>query len=334
MSGFSQTMDLNFNVIDRSHVSVVFSDPQSDKTMLELQRIPGVLAVEPVRDVSAVLRNGLKTHRGALEGRVFTPRLNRSLDQHLRSMDMREEGVILATSLAHKLDIQAGSMLTVEVREGRRPILQLPVIGTTESLLGSPAYMEIGALNRALREPDRVSGAYLRIDTDQSGAIYRRLRNMPAIVGVSPKDDARASLQKLMDGGVGSMRYLMAAIAFIITFGIVYNSARIAQAERQRDLASLRVLGFSKWEAAFVLLGELGAVTLIALPLGALLGYFLSFGIAAGFSNELYQIPHTYGRADVGTAALAVLGAVLVSGGLVKHDVDKTDLIAALKTRE
>lgn len=334
MSGFDETMDLNFNFVDRSDATIAFVNPTSDKTILELQRMPGVIAVEPVRNVQAVLRNGLKSHRGTVEGRVPDPRLNRALDTNLRAMTMRKEGVILAASLARKLDIEPGQMLTVEVREGRRPVLQIPVIGVTESLLGSPAYMELDALNRALREPGRVSGAFLRIDTARSAELHQRLKNMPAVAGVSLKSDARESFRRLMDSGAGAMRYVMAAIAFIITFGIVYNSARIAQAECERDLASLRVIGFSKWEAAFVLLGELAVVALVALPAGALLGYALAFALAAGFSSDLYQIPVTYGRGDVGIATLAVLAAALLSGWLVKRDIDRTDLIVALKTRD
>ena len=130
------------------------------------------------------------------------------------------------------------------------------------------------------------------------------------------------------------MRYIMAAIAAIITFGVVYNAAGIAYAERARDLASLRVIGFSKGEVAFVLLGELAIVTLVALPVGALLGYYLSFGIAAGFSSDLYQIPAVFTPRSYGAAALAVVVAAVTSGWLVKRDIDRTALISALKTRE
>lgn len=334
MSGFSETIDLTFNVVDRSDATVTFIDAKSDKTLLELQRMPGVIEVEPVRNVSVVLSNGLKTHRGAVEGRVEDPRLNRAMDREQRPVAMRSDGLVLSTTLANKLDIQPGEMVTVDVREGHQPLLQLPVIGVAESLLGSPVYMEIDALNRALREPDRVSGAYLRIDSARASEIYRKLKDMPSVAQVSLKDETRDSLQELMDSGAGAMRYVMAGLAFLITFGVVYNAARIAQAEREHDLASLRVLGFSKGEAAFVLLGELAVVTLVALPIGALLGYALSFGIAVGFSSDLYQIPATFGRADVGSAALAVLTAAFLSGWLVKRDVDKIELVTALKTRE
>lgn len=334
MSGFSKTIDLTFDVVDRSDVAVTFIDAKSDKTILELRRMPGMIEVEPVRNISVVLGNGLKSHRGAVEGRVENPHLNRAMDRKQQPIAMRREGLVLSATLARKLDIQPGEMVTVDVREGRQPLLRLPVIGIAESLLGSPAYMEIEALNRALREPGRASGAYLRIDSAIAGEIYRKLKDMPSVAEVSLKDDTRASLRKLMDSGAGAMRYVMAGLAFIITFGIVYNTARIAQAEREHDLASLRVIGFSRGEAAFVLLGELAVVTLAALPVGALLGYMLSFGIAAGFSSDLYQIPATFGRADVGWAALAVLGASFLSGWLVKRDIDRIELVSALKTRE
>jgi putative ABC transport system permease protein len=194
--------------------------------------------------------------------------------------------------------------------------------------------MDLEALNRALGEPGRVSGAYLAIDPAESDAIHAALKNMTTVAGVSLKSQARDAFLTMMNTGAGAIRYVMGAIAFVITFGIVYNAARIALAERARDLASLRVIGFTRGEAAFVLLGELAVVTLAALPVGALLGYYLSFGIAAGFSTDLYQIPAIFDPVSYGQAMLVVLTAALVSGWLVKRDLDRSDLIEALKTRE
>lgn len=334
LTGFDRVLELSFSVVDRSDMSVSFSQAVSGKTIFELQRIPGVIEVEPVRFVPAILRNGRHSYRGAIYGLEATPTLYRALDDRQQAMQLREEGVILATALAQILHIVPGDYLTVDVREGRQPTLNIPVIGIAQTLLGSPAYMELQSLNRALHEPHRVSGAYLRIDDSASNDIYQRLKKMPVVAGVSIKNDSRKAFQKLMDEGAGAMRYVMVLIAAIITFGIVYNSARIAYAERARDLASLRVMGFSENETAFVLLGELAVVTLIALPVGAVLGYFLSFAISAGFSTDLYQIPTVFTPDSYGTAALAVIAASIVSGWLVKRDISRTDLVSALKTRE
>ncbi|NWH03554.1 ABC transporter permease [Desulfobacter latus] len=334
MTGFSHMIDLTFNVIDRSDVTVTFNEAMSDKTVFELQSLSGVIEVEPVRVVPVVLHHGRNSHRGVINGLVPLPRLNRAVDSRMATIHLGKGGIILAQALADILAARPGDILTVEVREGRRPVLFIPVAGVADTLLGAPAFMQISALNRALGEQNRISAACMRIDSIQSARIYRTLKQMPSVAGVSLKSDARAALQKQMDTGAGAMRYIMAAIAAVITFGIVYNAARIAYAERARDLASLRVIGFTKGEASFVLLGELAAVTLGALPMGAVLGYFLSFGIAKGFSTDLYQIPASFSPESYGTAAIAVMGAAIVSGFLVKRDMDKADLVSVLKTRE
>ncbi|MEM1066134.1 MAG: FtsX-like permease family protein, partial [Pseudomonadota bacterium] len=332
--GFDRTIDLTFTVVDRSDVTVSFTHPVSDKTLFELVRMPGVERAEPVRNVSVVLHNGLESHRGSIIGLPPSPELNRALDDTLAPIDLPAMGVVLSEVLAGILGVAPGDTLTVDVREGRQPLLQIPVAGTAQSLLGSPAYMDLDALNRALREPGRISGAYLTIDAAHADEIYASLQDMPTVAGVSVKAEARDAFLRMLNEGAGAIRYVMGVIAFVITFGIVYNAARIAQAERARDLASLRVIGFSKGEAAFVLLGELAVVTVIALPVGAIFGYYLSFALAEGFSTDLYQIPAVFDPVSYGQATLVVLAAALVSGLVVKRDLDGADLIEALKTRE
>ncbi len=333
-AGFDRSIDQTFSIVDRSDVMVSFTHAVSDKTLFELVRLPGVERAEPVRNVSVVLRNGLESHRGGLIGLPPAPELNRALDDTLAPIELPDRGVVLSDVLAEILDISPGDTLIAEVREGRQPRLEIPVAATAQTLLGSPAYMSLDALNRAMREPGRISGAYLTIDEAEADAIYAALQDMPTVAGLSVKSQARDAFLRMLNEGAGAIRYAMGVIAFVITFGIVYNAARIALAERARDLASLRVIGFTKGEAAFVLLGELAVVTLVALPVGAGLGYYLSFVIAAGFSTELYQIPAVFDPTTYGQAMLVVLGAALVSGWLVKRDLDRSDLIEALKTRD
>ena len=334
MAGFDTTLDLTFSVVDRSDATVSFTHPVSDKAVFELQSLPGVTYVEPFRSVSVIFRNGRHSYRGAINGLVNQPRLYRALDAQGSPMPLNQNGIVIAKPLADILNIKPGELLTVEVREGRQPILMIPVIGVAETLLGSPTYMDMAWLNRYLGEPLRISGAYLSLDSLKSDAVYQSIKEMPAVVGMTLKRDSQAAFATLMDTGAGAMRYIMAMIAGVITFGIVYNAARIAYAERERDLASLRVIGFTKGETAFVLLGELALVTLVALPLGGVLGYYLSMGISKGFSTDIYQIPATFSAESYGAASLSVLIAAIASGWLVKRDIDRVDMVAALKSKE
>jgi len=157
---------------------------------------------------------------------------------------------------------------------------------------------------------------------------------MPVIAGASLKSKSREAFENLMDQSAGSMRYVMSFIAAIITFGIVYNSARIAFAERSRDLASLRVIGFTKGETAFVLLGELAIMVIMAVPIGIAFGLGLNAAIVEGFSTDLYQIPNQIQPEAFGTAGIAVLVSSVFSGWMVKRNMDGLDLVSALKTRE
>ena len=334
MAGFDTTLDLSFNVMNRGDMNVSFTTTQTDKALLELGRLPGVEHVEPSRAVPAVFRNGTYSYRGAIEGRPEFPILSRVIDANETPVSMRREGVILSKPLADILHLSAGDTLTAEIREGRRPVLSLPVIGVAETLMGAPAFMEIGALSRAMNEPGQITGATLTLDEARLDDLIDDLKAMPMIAGIALKSDTRDALVEIMNTGPGSVRYVMLAVAAIITFGIVYNSARIAFAERQRDLASLRVMGFTKAEASFVLLGELAVVTLAALPLGVGLGYGLTYLTVKGFSTDIYQIPVTFSPHSFGMAVSAVLVAAGVSGWLVKRELDRVDLVAALKTRD
>lgn len=333
-AAFQRAMDLTFSVMDRSDVTVSFTSALAPSAVFELARIPGVQQAEPLRDVSVVLRNGTYRYRTAITGLPQGARLARAVGADLNTVQPPRAGILLSTPLAQVLNAAPGTVLSVDVREGRQPVLLLPVVGVSESLLGAPAYMDLDTLTRALGEPGQISGARLAIDPARSDEIYRALKEMPVVAGVSVTSAARIAMEEVMNSGAGSARYVMWAIAFIITFGIVFNAARIAHAERARDLASLRVMGFGRGETGFVLLGELGAVVLIALPMGAVLGQLMAWALAHGFSTEIYQIPVIFSPASHGFAALFVLAAAAVSGVIVGRELDRADPVSALKTRE
>lgn len=332
--GFDTTLELSFTVLDRSDANVVFVHPQTTKTVYELKAIPGIHHVEPVRMVSVIFKNANKSYRGIINGIVKQPYLYRALDSKFQPLSLEQTGIVITQSLAKILDISVGETLTVDVREGRRPLLLIPVIGISETLLGSPTYMDINRLNRYLNETDRISGAYLTIDAAYSASIYAVLKTMPAVAGISLKQDSQAAFTKLMDTGAGAMRYIMALIAAVITFGIVYNSARISFAEKERDLASLRVIGFTKAETAFVLLGELGLITLLALPIGGVFGYYLSIAISKGYSTDIYQVPAHFSPESYAIASIAVIIAALISGFFLQRDIDHLDMVSALKSKQ
>ena len=332
--GFDEAIDQTFNVVDRSDATVSFVQNASMRAIYDLSGMAGVSYAEPVRFVPVVFRNGLRTYKGAVSGLSPEPVLNRALDSDLRPIALPQHGIVLSTPLADILDVAIGDDLILEIREGRRLKVTTQVAGIAESLLGAPAFMDLDALGRQVGDPDKFSVAHISIHDGWETKVYADLRDMPAIAGISLRNEAEVAFQKVMDQGAGSARFVMGIMAFAITFGIVYNVARVAQDESARDLASLRVMGFKHSEASFVLLGELAVVTLLALPLGILLGSGLSHLIAQGFSTDLYQIPVVFAPTAFGIAISVVVFAAGFSGWLVQRKIRSSDITLALKTRE
>lgn len=327
-------LDVSFNVVDRSDVLVTFVEPLSDKTVLELASIDGVALAEPFRSTPVMFRNGRTEFLGGITGLPENPALNRAVDSNLQDVNIAGDGVVLSEQLADILGVAPGDMLTVDVREGRRPSLVVPVTGIVEALIGTPAYMDMTALNRRLKEPNRISGAYLKIDLQRRAEVYDQLKAIPLVAGVSLRREAFANFAKMIDEGPGVFRYIMTVFSIVIAAGVVYNSARIAYIERQHDLASLRVLGFTKIETGYVLLGELAALTIIALPIGSALGYLIWSYMAKAMSTELYQIPIIYKEDGLGYAAIIIFVATALASAFVQRDVSKLDMASALKARD
>ena len=209
------------------------------------------------------------------------------------------------------------------------------VAGLVNEYFGLAAYMELDALNRFMREGPAISGAYLAVDDpDDLPRLYRSLKDSARIVGVQLRKQEIANFNRLMDESMLFYTFIASVFSVIIAFGMVYNSARIALAERSRELASLRVLGFTRAEISYILLGELAVLTLAALPLGALFGWSLSWLVASGLQSDLYRIPLIIEPRTNAFAATVVLSAAVASALIVWRRLDRLDLIAVLKTRD
>ena len=327
-------MDLQFFSIQRQDATVTFVLPASARALHEIERLPGVLHAEPMRAVPARLRSAQRSRIVSIQGLVARPELNRVVDINGGALGLPPDGLVLSLKLAEVLGAKIGDLLTVDVLDGRRPSRLTPVSGIVEEYMGTSAYMEIGALRRLASEGETLSGAFLTVDAASVDRLYRRLKDTPMVAGVSLKRSAIESFQKTLADTFYVMIFFNLLFSSIIAGGVVYNAARVSLSERSRELASLRVLGFTRGEISFILLGELGAVVLMAIPLGMLLGYLCAGLLVAAFNTELYRFPLVVSPRTFAYAACSVLVAAAVSGFAVRRRLDHLDLVAVLKTRE
>jgi len=187
---------------------------------------------------------------------------------------------------------------------------------------------------RLLREEGSLSGAYLAIDPLHSQQLYRELKRMPAIGGAAFRDAVLSSFEHILDRSVRWITVLNVVTACVIAFGVVYNGARIALSERGNELASLRVLGFTRREVTWLLLGEQGVLALVAVPFGFGLGVATAWVLVRQWNTELYRIPLALQGVTFSFAVIVVAIAAIVSGILVARRIGRLDLVAVLKTRE
>lgn len=326
--------DSFFFKAQRQTMMVALSEASSETAEFDFRHLPGVLAVEPGRFVSVRLRKGSNTHRGSIEGVRGGATLKPIFDIRSGDVPVPPDGLLLSRELAEKLGAKVGETVTVEVLEGRRSTFRIPVVRITNTYIGMNAYMELGRLNRYLKEPPSLEHVSLLVDPRHEGELFLALKKIPEVSMVMLR---RASVQKF-DETLGDtvMVFIRFYTAFscALAFGVVYNAARIALSERGRELATLRVLGYTRAEISYILLGEIGLLVVAGLPLGVLLGWGLSSLIGEAFATELFRVPTILVAETVGIALIIMLISAVVSGGLVRRRVDNLDLISVLKTRE
>lgn len=332
--GITHMMDFEWRMAQRQDVTLSLIEPASHGALASMRALPGVIDAEPYRAVPARLRHGHRDRRAGITGIPRDARMRRVLDARGRQVALPPAGLLLSEKLAEVLGVRPGDVIRVEVQEGRRPVLETTVAGTITDFSGMGAYMDIDALHRLMREGPSISGAHLSVDGMRWEDFLERARESPRIASITTTRSARDNFQKMMDEMMGTIQSIYFGFAVIVAFGIIYNGARISLSERTRDLATLRVLGFTRREVAAVLIGELALLTLLAILPGLFIGTELARLIIHTASTETVRIPLILTNRTYATAALIVLASSALSFAAVARRVARLDLLAVMKANE
>jgi putative ABC transport system permease protein len=325
---------VEFQTAARDDVGITFNEPHGSAARYSVERLPGVLRTEPFRIVAARLRFEHRSRRIGILGLADDRDLRRIVDQDLRVIDLPSEGIVLSRSLARTLGVSPGDTLTIEVLEGERPVRSMSVAGTLEDLIGTSAYMDIHALNRLMGEGETISGAYLSVDSLTAPKLYSFLKRTPAISGVNVREALLQSFRDTIAQSLSISTGALIGFACVIAFGIVYNGALIALSERAHELASLRVLGFTRMEIGWMLLGEQAFLAGVSIPLGFFLGYAICGLLVYSMQSELYRMPLVISSRTYAFACITVTLASTISGLVIAQKLRNLDLVAVLKARE
>lgn len=332
--GISYLLTFQWDLAQREDVTLGLLEPGSASALNDMRNLPGVMTAEPFRSVPSRLRFGHQSRRLSVTGLPRENLLSRLLDENARPVELPPDGLLISAKLAEILGAKPGDRLILEIQEGRRPVLEATIHGTITDYAGLAAYMEIEALHRLMREGGTISGAHLAVDQARWPQFLEKVRDSPRIAGLGIKQAVRASFRKSTGEMIGMITTMYFSFAVIVSFGVVYNSARIALSERSRDLSTLRVIGFTHREVATVMIGELAILTVVAIPFGLLIGTQLASGIIHTASTESVRLPLVLSAQTYATAVLVVLFSSGLSFALVARRIHQLDLLGVLKAHE
>jgi putative ABC transport system permease protein len=334
LDSIDEIIRVQFFATERQDVTVSFVENAPSRAIYDVASLPGVVAAEPFLGAAVRLRRGHRSRLTSISGLVSRPRLSRVLDVDEGPRPLPPDGLVLAAFLAEQLDAVVGDRVDVELLQGERRTGSVRVAAVVEQWVGAPAYMNIDALRRLAGEGDLVSGAFIDVADADAPALYRALKAAPRVASVSVKRAALDTFNRTLDETLYVLIFFNLFFAGTIAFGVIYNAARVSLSERARELASLRILGFTRAEISAILLGELAVVTAAGIPLGFAAGYGLAVLLSWQFESELFRLPVVISSRTYAFAALGTLGAALVSALAVRRRLDRLDLIAVLKARE
>jgi putative ABC transport system permease protein len=327
-------LNVHFNLANRQDVTLTFVEAREMGVLHLIERLPGVIYAEPFRVEDVTLRHGGRRVQEPIIGVSPRARLSRMIGQTGQAFEPPLSGIVLARALARKLAAQPGDVIEVEQTRGRRVTTRVRVVGVAQPMVGSSAYMEASALARLMREPGRITGAHVLLDRARYRAFTKRLKATPALIGASFLSLAERSMRLSIDRSVGFMNVLYATFAAVMAGGVAFSAARVTLAEQERDLATLRVLGFTRAEVSYILIGELAALAFFAAPLGCALGIGLGMWLMSIFETDMYAFPFVHNPPGYAFAVAFTLGCVLAAAFVVRRDIDRLDMVGVLKARD
>lgn len=327
-------IDTVFFRTERQDATLSFGMERSPRALQAVAAMPGVLRAESFRAVPVILRFGHRERRLVISSLTQHDDLARVLDEDLNPIDPPPAGLMISERVGTLLGLRIGDLAEVELLDRGHRTVVVPVTSIVQSFVGLSVYMKNDALDQLIGGGRRISGVRVSVDPVQLDALYAVVKQTPAVAAIALQGVSRQRFRDTIAENITIMTSVYSILAVIITFGVVYNSARIQLSERARELASLRVLGFTRGEVSSVLLIELGVVVALAQPLGWLLGYLFSWSVVRGFESDLFRIPFIVDRSTFAIASLVVLGVAILSALIVRSRIDRLDLVRVLKTRE
>jgi putative ABC transport system permease protein len=334
VDSMDETLRLAYEASHREDITVTFDRARPWRAIRDLEHLPGVRRVEGERTVPVRLRAGPLSKTTAVHGMDPASDLHILLGLDKHPLMLPAGGLSMSRTLGDELAVREGDPIEIEVLEGKRQKLEVPVGALVDDLVGLSGYMDRARLAALLDEAPAANVALLAVDRPELDELMLRIEGVPAVANVSRPDLDRNLLKAQVADVYFALEIMLAIFASAIAVAVVYNNARIALEVRSRDLATLRILGFTRGELAVVLLGEQAIQLILGLWPGVKLGFWMGVKVMGSIDKDMLRVPPTLNLSARVTAVCVVVLAAFISALVVRHQSDRLDLVSVLKARD
>ncbi len=327
-------IEVEFTRSQRQDLTVSFAEPSSISAIYSLRRLSGVSVVEPFRVVPTRVRFEHRSRLLPIVGILPDSDLRRIISKSGEVLRLPSSGILISRKLGQVLGAKSGDVIQVEFLEGKRLRREVSISGMVDDVTGLNAYMNISSLNETLGEGQVVSGGFINARPGLMHHLYEAIKSTPKVGTVIVTDSIRDSIQETIVKSLMTMRYIISLFACLIAFGVLYNFSKISIAEKTREFATLRVLGFSRREVSLIFFGEQILLLLLAIPFGLFIGYHLATAMGMFYQTELFRIPIIISPSTYLISTTSILVTSIISGVAAYRQLKNLDLIDVLKSRE
>ncbi len=309
--------------------------PVKEGELSSIAAIDGVLKVEPFLELPVRM-----TYKGKSEDDVLTAynpamSLKKIADEKGRELNIPAQGVLLSNSQAQKLGVRVGEDVEIETLLPQGPTHRsfIRVAGISHQMIGSATYVDLEVANRLLEAQNLISGAMLKSEAGKASLVEERLGEMLNIASISSREKEIANFE----ANLGAMIYtvgIMVLFAMILGLAIVYNASLMTFVERERELASLKVIGYSNKELAGILGKENLLQSILGIALGLPLGKIMATGFISSIETDLYSFPVIIYPLTYVFSTLTAIVFIIIAHRLAIRGVNRINLVETLKNRD
>ena len=336
LDSFVYMVEFQFNKVLLSDYDISLRTERSYAALDEALNLPGALRGEPVLVVHGTLSHLNARKKVAIKGLRQDATMTVPCKKDGIAVRVPDRGFLLTARLARQLGVVPGDSLIMTPTKGEQRPVRVEVSATVDSYFGLDAYADYRYLNSLVDEASALNLIQLRTrqTTAQADRFMKELKRFPVLQTMSRTSWQKAGMQTDFIGKMSGMAYPMIIFGAVIFFGSILNSSLIAIVERQREIATFRVVGYRTGEVGSVFLRENLLQNMVGAFLGLPLGYWMLTGLAEQITNDMYAMPAVVDSVSWVYCVVLALAFVLLSQLVVQRAIAKLDWNQALAMKE